>query len=254
MSFFREKTTLARPEPVLTRIRGLINVPVNSLQRIIEHIIKVDQKYKKRIIDWFYTALLLNDTSKKVSKSKKVTSEKGWSTNLLLLLLKLCERFLEDTSRYPAWFDKIDITYIQGKKIWSGVQMLNNTPNLESSSKDREESKIENKGDEKTKKDVPKYSFLTELVFLTAHALFLQESANSFYTDLLKIRYEVFQNSGLKSPQYAEILKKVLGYEVQLIDPYLLNQIFAFLTFQSLLILHKFGIPLNNYNDILSDV
>ena len=250
LSFFTDHNSLGRPEPILNKIRGIINMPINNLQRIIEYIIKVDQKYKKHIIDWIYNVLAVNDTTKKASNTENRTSEKGWFTNFILLLLKLCQRFLEDTNRYPAWFDKIDITYIQEKKIWDGILMLNNKSNVCLQFANSEETKTGGEDDEKPQKPVSKYSFITELVFLATHALLLQRSTNKIYIDFTTKNYQTYLRSGVKSPEYVQSYKKLLGYKVQLIDPYLLSQILKLLTFESLLIIHTFGVQVNNLDDI----
>ena len=139
---------------------------------------------------------------------------------------------------------------VQEKSLWKETQLLNGKTNVYQPSEGKEEEKIEENNEKKPQKVAPKYSFLTELVFLVTHALMLHKSVNTEYIKFAQKVQEEHQKLGQQDPQFLELYKKRLCYDAQLLDPYLINQIYKLSTFESLLIVNSFGVPVKNLEDV----
>ena len=250
LTYFKDKKSLMHAEQTLNRLRTIVHTPIDSVQRIMQYIMKVDQKYKRNIVDWFYNGLVLNEARQKTMNMGAMVSRNGWFANFLVLLYKFCQKFLEETNLYPTWFDKIDIKYVQEKSIWKEIQLLNGKTNVYQPSEGKEEEKVEESNENKPQKEVPKYTFLTELVFLVTHALMLHKSVNKEYIKFAQKVQEEHQKLGQQDPQFLELYKKRLCYDVQLLDPYLINQTYKLITFESLLIVNSFNVPVKNLDEI----
>jgi hypothetical protein len=128
-AYCNEKIDLRRPEPSLKGLRDRIHGSIESVHRIMEYMMKVDKKYKKNVVDWFYEVLVLNDAKQKTLNMGAMVSSTGWFTNFLVLLFKFCQKPLEDLNKYPNWFTKIDVNYIGEKPLFKDVSLLNGRSN-----------------------------------------------------------------------------------------------------------------------------
>ena len=230
--YCNEKIDLRRPEPTLKGLRDKIHQPIESVHRIMEYMMKADKKYKKYVVDWFYEALLLNDAKQKTLNMGAMVSSTGWFTNFLVLLFKFCQKPLEDINKYPNWFTKIDTRYIGEKPLFKDVSLLNGRSN----------NYVEATGGD--------FSFLTELIYMTTHALLLHKPANDQFLQFLQKVQEAAQEHGQMSPTFLEMYKTKLGYDVQLLDPYVLNQTLKLLTFDALFIIHAFEVPVKQIEEL----
>jgi len=223
-------------------LREKIHDPLNSFHRLIEGMIKLNPKYKKNILDWFYGALVANKSINGYfsgPNSKLVTF--GWLTNFLVLLLKLCQKMLEDPKAYPNWLTKINLSYIYERPIFEGLNLIN--------------------GKTIPKKDPTqesKYTFLTELIFMTSHAWFLAKEAFVSLFEatgrVIVIYQQVDRNftPDSLSKEDLQALKIFVAGRTQLVDPYLTRQLHNLLNFQALLILHSYGAQVQDINDLPS--
>ena len=232
-NYFSTHEKINNIEKALPDLRSKIHTLIDGLHRIMELVIKSNQKFKRNLLDWFYCVLTVNELKQKESPGLTVSSH-GWFVNFVTLLLKFCQKLLEDPNTYPNWVTKIDLVYLQEKPIFDGVILLNGQKNL-----------VFNKQEELLSEDKkPKFSFLTELLFITSHALLLQKKAiKDFATFAQQISLKI--RSGQITNE-AQNLNKYIGYSVQFQDPYLYRSIFKLLTFQALLILHSYDIPIKS--------
>jgi len=231
-TYFSDKMNLRNAETSLKMLRNRIHSPIDSVHGIMEYMMKVDQKYKKNILEWFYTGVVLNDAKQKTFNMGTMVSSNGWFTNFLLLLLKFCQKLLEDVNKYPTWFNKIDLNYVQQKPLFKDILLLNGKINTIQEVQD------------------PKYSFLTELIFIVTHALFLHTNTNKRYLEFVRKVQEEHERSGQQSQSFLNLYGFKLAYDVQLNDPYLLTQTYKLLAFNSLLILYSFSIEVKDFEDI----
>jgi len=216
-----KKIELGKREVVFQDLREKIHGTIDCVHRIMEHMIKVDQKYKNSVVDWLYEVLELNDFNQMTHNMGTIVSTIGWFTNYLVLLLRFCQKPLEDMSTYPSWFTKIDVNYIAARNIFKEVSLLNGRKNYYLQKPEKE------------------FTFLTELVYMATHALKVHKSANEQFMTVLK-----------KMGQIGNNRKTQLGYNVQLQDPYLHDQTLKLLTFDALLIIYTFDVPIKNMKDL----
>jgi len=221
-------------------LREKLHDPLNSFHRLIEAIIKLNPKYKKNILDWFYGALVANKGLKAASSGptyKLVTF--GWLSNLTVLLLKLCQKMLEDPKKYPDWVTKIDLTYVFDKPLFENQPLLNG------------------KSVPKREEEIKQFSFLTELIFMTSHAwLLLRDAFQILVEATRKVSVLMHTTNSAKADSFTkdelEIFKAFYSGRVHLVDPYLTRQIHNLLNFNALLILHSFGVKIQDISDLPS--
>ena len=223
---------------IIPELRTKIHTLIDGLHKIMELIIKSNPKFKRNILDWFYCVLFLNNENQKVNHGIKASTH-GWFANFLILLFKFCQKLLEDPNNYPNWLSKIDLTYLQEKPIFEKILLLNGLKNTLNNQQETS-NMMENQG---TK---PKYSFLTELLFMTVHALFLHKKSLKENTQLAQVSLGLARNKTNPDIQDFSFLARSMGHCVHLQDPYLNNYIVRLLTFQTLLILHSYDIPIKS--------
>jgi len=230
--YCNEKIDIRRPEPTLKGLRDRIHGTIDSVHRIMEHMIKVDKKYKKSVVDWLYEALELNDAKQKTHNMGAMVATTGWFTNYLVLLFKFCQRPLDDIHKYPNWFPKIDVNYIGERAVFKDVSLLNG------------------RGNNYLQKAEGEFSFLTELIYMTTHALVLHKPANDQFLKYLRNVQKTADEHGQMSQPFMEAYKTKLGYDIQLLDPYLYNQTLKLLTFDALFTIHAFDVPIKALDDL----
>jgi len=227
-------------------IRDKLHEPINAFHRLIEAIIKLDPtKYKRYILDWISGVLISNQAMQNQGETKlqHKFATHGWFCNFLVLLLKLCQKMLDDPSKYPTWLTKIELNYLFDKPLFEGESLLNGKSVPKKDFLDDSESK---------------YSFLTELIFLTSNAWLLMRNVIQGFNLAVyqaQITYVSLTPEKLKdvrnlSSTEIEGLKPSHAYQFQLADPYLTKQLHKLLNFSALLILHSYDVKVQDLNDI----
>jgi len=251
---FSDKNNFKNSDEVVIQLRSKIHSVVNSIHKIMEYIMKCDSKYKRNILDWLYAGISVNDARQKTFNYGSMVSSDGWFTNFFLLLMKFSHKMLEDINKYPNWFEKIDFQFLKQKKVFNNVLLINGQTNLylpselTSNNSDKSESlsnidSLDNKGTQE------KYTFLSELVFITNHAMLLQVSTHKKFIEFLQKMQKQQNYAGPFSRAFLSLFAKKLGFDVQLADPYLLSHIYKLITFDILFILHTFDVPLKKIED-----
>jgi len=210
-------------------MREKIHEPINALHKLIEFLIKLNPKYKKNIIDWFHGVVSANkpmeEGQKRLADNGDKLSTHGWFCNFTVLLLKLCQKMLQDPSSYPNWITKVDLSYAYNKPIFENQQLFN--------------GEYIQKPDPNTENN---FSFLTELIFTTTYAWYLMGDAVKTYKKILfslglkGLTKTVLKDAETFKNSFQETRQIFVG-DTQLLDPYIMDQMYRLLNFQILLIL-----------------
>jgi len=236
---------LRHAEPTQNMLRFRINEVIDIVHRILENVMRIDAKYKRNILDWFYCCISVNEAKQKTFNMGAAVSSNGWFTNFVLLLTKFCHKLLEDVAKYPGWFKKIDVHYLKEKPIFNNVVLLNGKSNLyipPSMGMDNENKNQESK-----------YTFLTELVFLINHALFLQTKTIKSYTDFYRKLADAHR-ANPKSPETLQLYARKNAYDIQLLDPELTIYIHRLLAFNALFIISLTGTKLDKVDEACHEI
>lgn len=148
---------------------------------------------------------------------------------------------LEDPKKYPEWVTKIDLTYVFAKPLFENQLLLNG----KSVPKREQEQEIK------------QFSFLTELIFMTSHAWLLLKDAYQILVEATrKVSVLMHATNSAKADSFTEdelgIFKTFYSGRVHLVDPFLTRQIHNLLNFNALLILHSFGVKIQDMSDLPS--
>ena len=246
---FTDRNSLKNPEEVVVLLRTKIHTIIDIVYKIMEQIMKFDPRYKRNILDWLYTGISVNDAKQKTYNYGSMVSSDGWFTNYLLLLVKFSQKMLEDVSKYPTWFEKIDFQFLRQKPIFNNTMMINGQTILHIPMDISNEAKgmESNTETQETKNPNSKYTFLSELVFIMNHAIMLQSSTHKMFIEFLqKLQRQQNQNSRT----FLSMCIKKFAYNVQLSDPYLLSHISKLLTFDIMLMLYMLDVPLKKTDDV----
>ncbi|RZK07333.1 MAG: hypothetical protein EOO43_21610, partial [Flavobacterium sp.] len=247
-TFFSERNSLKNSEEILSMLRAKIHAMVDNIHKIMEYIMKCDAKYKRNILNWLYIGISVNDAKQKTYNYGSLISSDGWFTNFLLLLMKFAHKMLGDINKYPTWFTKIDFEFLRQKPVFNNLMLLNGKSNLyipvEFSNDICIKSEDDISGSPNAKlQNQDKYTFLSELVFIINHAVYLQSSTQKTFIEFLHKMQKQHTYSGPFSRNFISLFVKKLAFDVQLSDPYLLTHMYKLLTFDILLVLFTFNVP-----------
>ena len=233
----------AKRASVNTSYRKKIHKSIDAFRKLLESLIKLNPQYKRNILDWFYGVIKVNVSIQRDKPQENVYSY-GWYCNFLVLLLKLCENMLQDPQKYPTWISKIDLSYIYANPVFERYFLLDGTRVPACPPEKCQESK---------------FSFGTELIFAATFAWFFL--SNSFFVfDYLSKKLETMAPSKQTFSFNDNVLlysRMVAQSRIQLLDPYLMEQVHRLLNFQTLLMLHAYGrnisSPQNLFEHLQSD-
>jgi len=200
---------------------------IDGVVRVMKIIMKADPKSKQSFTDWLY--LTLEGYKIRFKTQNIIPINKGNFMNYLLVLLKFCQDPFKDPLTFPNWLGRIDIKYLQQKPIFQNESLLNGLSNQYQPSQD------------------PKYSFFTELVFITSQALQLYQRLTYEFdriTQILRLQCDT------RSKVKLECYTGRFGFEVHMDDPYLLEQILKLIAFSALFVLNSFDIPITNLSEL----
>jgi len=248
LKYIKDPGFFINPKAINTQVQTKIHDSIDSLHRLIEGLIKMNPTNKKLIIDWIYGVVLANNAMQTETNPNLKFSSHGWFTNFLVLLLKLCQKMLSDPASYPTWLPKIDLTYIYERSIFSGIKLL--------SGKTVDSNNIDllNMGNisiqPANSNSGSKFSFLTELIFLTTHTFSLYKYTINVFSSLMQQLQALHSSSEVPSVDPIELSNKFGSYAIQILDPYLTKQLHKLLNFEVLLILHSYGIAIKSLADL----
>lgn len=250
-TYFSERNNIKNSEEIVNMLRNRMHSIVDHVHRLMEYIMKSDPKYKRNILDWLYTGLSVNEAKQKTFNFGSLVSSEGWFTNFVLLLIKFSQKMLDDINRYPNWFGKIDLNFLKQKQIFNNIVLINGKTNIYIPSQLKEDDKKESEsnGDNEVKGQSDKYTFLSELVFMVNHAVYLHNPTNKSFIELLQKLQKQHTNSGPSSRNFLSSYSKKLAYDIQAADPQLLTYIYKLLVFDILLIMYTFGAPVTKHDD-----
>ncbi len=256
-TFFAERNSLKNSEEIISMLRGKIHAVVDTIYKIMEYIMKCDAKYKRNILNWLYIGISVNDAKQKTYNYGSLIASDGWFTNFLLLLMKFAHKMLGDINKYATWFQKIDFDFLKHKPIFNNLMLLNGKTNIylpvEITNSElciKSEDDLSGSPNGKQQSQQEKYTFLSELVFIINHAVYLQSSTQKTFIEFLHKMQKQHTYSGPFSRNFISLFLKKLAFDVQLSDPYLLSHMYKLLTFDILLILFTFNVPYKKSDEI----
>ena len=130
LNFFPTDKPLLDPKLTVEMLRGRIRSIVDAVYEILEFIIKHDDEGKRKVADWLYAIIELNNDKQKMLINASGLSSNGFLLNFLTLLLKFSKPFLDDFEKIPQRLGKIDAMYLRERKVFDNLSLLNGTSNF----------------------------------------------------------------------------------------------------------------------------
>ena len=129
ISFFSDVDTQHQAVKTVSQLREKIKSIISAVYETLQMIVLNGEDGKSKVSDWFYRVVELNNDKQKMYSSNRSTSSDGFMMNFLVLLLKFCKPFLEDTEKIPENLNKIDVLYLKERKIFDQISLLNGNSN-----------------------------------------------------------------------------------------------------------------------------
>ena len=235
--YFKEKASLRVADSTIKMLVERLHCLINEVHQILETMIKSGGlEGKKAVSNYLFKVLEANNAKQKTYNFMNSTASNGWFNNFLLLLMKFCKPILEDPQNYYKYFDKINTDLFKENKIFNGISLFNGKSNIFLPS-----------GQNNSQDVNTKFTFVTEIIIITNHAVLLQKEAYKKYLEFLH-HFSKQQHVNPLNQHLLSLYAKKFAYDIQLLDPFLIQNFLQLFTFDILFILSNNQVKIK-YND-----
>ena len=237
--YFKEKGSLRTADSTVKMLTERLHYIIDEVHQILETMIKSGgSEGKKAVSNYLLKILEANDAKQKTYNLMNNTATEGWFNNFLLLLMKFCKPVLENPKTYYKRLDKINTNYIKEKKLFNGIPLFNGQSNifLPPAQNNPQDQNL-------------KHTFLTEIIIITNHAVLLQMGVYKKYLEFLHHLSKEQHANPAPTPNLLSLYAKKFAYDIHLLDPFLIQNLFKLFTFDILFILYDNQVPIKDSDD-----
>jgi len=200
-------------------LRRQLKVYQDAVCGLIKALITAGEETRKMVIQWFTDALLVNTGATAMRPDRNKVSSAQTLQNIAVVLLKLCEPFISDSSRIHPGF------------VWSPEHH----GGIFATSGDDAVSRLGDMSQTCNEPYEPKNKFIPQCFFLCVRALHLSLVASgSFHTNIVRqvnhMAWSIRQrnNDVATDPNFNQILSMQLAHEVSVLAPEMINDALRF--------------------------
>ena len=221
------RQSLPAIEAATSQQRGTLRVYQTALNELIMNLIKGGKEARGRVMDWLRDALLVNVGATATRPDASKVSSQALLLNLSLVLLKLCEPFVNNVSKHAL----IDTGFLSSPSAHGGVFTTEGDWAVDRLGEAGDDDDMENQMDDYN----PKNEFIPHVCFFTARSLHLGLAALlSQHDNLLRSighAHWVITNRGgdlLSDPHFGMYVARQRSQEVSLYQEDMVEQALRF--------------------------